>query len=898
MSEQESNRPRADHVPAAHVGIAALRAWFRRQGWTPFGFQEEAWAAWLAGESGLVNVPTGTGKTWAAFGGPLAHLVAEHHAARSGDAGTLDGAAATNAAGTGEGTGLRVLYLSPLRAVGRDMEQAFARVVADLDLPVRVEARTGDTPQRVRTLQRRRLPEILITTPESLALLLSWDDAPERFAALDAIILDEWHELVASKRGALLELLLARLRGMAPTARTWALSATIANLADACQAAVGVGQRGRIVRQAIDRTVHVTTLLPASADALPLAGHLGLRMLDALVDALDPAQSTLVFTNTRSQAERWFAAIALRRPEWLEFMGLHHGSLARGDREAVEAGLRSGDLRLVVCTSSLDLGVDFGPVERVVQVGSARGIARLLQRAGRSGHRPGAASVVMSVPTHALELLELAALRDAVRRGEVEPRESLDRPLDVLAQHLVTCALGGGFHPESLWAEVRTAYAYRHLTRDEFAWTLDLVAAGGETLKAYPEFQRLATVRGRVQVVRDEVAQLHRMNIGTIVSDLSLRVVLGNGQTLGTVEESFLARLSPGQSFVFSGRTLSLVRIDGDRAVCRVSRDRTTLSPRWGGGRLPMSDSLGRAMRSLLGQVAADELGVTLTDEERALLVPILALQRERSAIPAADELLIETCETREGWHLFLHPFEGVLVHEGLGALLALRLGRLQPLTLTVAASDYGIELLANEPVDWKRLVTRDLFSTDALIDDAMESVNSAELAKRQFREVARVANLVPQNRPGSRVAPRHLQSSAGLIWEVFRRHDPGNLLVLQATREVLERQFEHVRMARTLDRLRVAPWVWRDTPLPSPLAFPLVIERVAGRISTEALASRVERMVREFGLPVGAGGDPDLAVSYDAGSREPREARARAREPSNSTSGPWERVDNDNIDD
>lgn len=847
-------------------GLAAVATFFAHRGWAPFDYQLRTCEAYRAGRSGIVNVPTGAGKTWSAWLGPLSMLVDQHLAGLPLD-------------------GLRVLYLSPLRAVVRDIDLALREPVDYLGLPISIETRTGDTSDAARVRQKKVPPNVLLTTPESLALMLSWDDAPQRFAQVECVILDEWHEMLGTKRGALIELLLTRLRAHSPTLATWALTATIANLDEAAQSAVGMHEEPVRIQSNVPRPVVVDALLPERVDQMPLAGHLGLQMATLLVGAIDPAVSTLVFTNTRSQAERWFAALANLQPDWLEHMALHHGSLDRADREAVERGLKNGDLRLVVCTSSLDLGVDFAAVDRVFQVGSPRGVARLVQRAGRSAHRPGATCRITCVPTHALEVVEIAALRRAVDRGQVEPRELLAHPLDVLAQHLVTCGLGGGFTPEGLLAEVRGAYAYRNLSVQAFSWTLDLVAEGGETLRAYPQFRRLESVRGLLRVVDPHIAQLHRMNVGVITSQAAVRLTWANGTGIGSVEETFIDRLRPDERFLFAGRVLRVVKVDGDRAIVEAAKGKPTAVPRWGGWRLPISQVLSTALRETLQSAAAwiadtpllavlapdgdtdpspdtTDLGGGApsaapatsavrvpTDPELAWVRPVLELQLARSVLPGQNELLVEVCETSEGFHAFLFPFEGLLVHEGLGPLLALRLSRLQPATFRVATNDYGIELLCDDPFPWARLLGPALCDGEQLEADILASVDATQLTRRRFREVARVAMLTPQNHPGRRKGARQMLASASLLYQVFEQHDPNNLLLHQARREVLEQTFEQTRLVAAMTRMASARWLFRDVGQPTPLGFPLVGEREAARVTSESIETRLARMQQAWGL-------------------------------------------------
>lgn len=843
-------RPTVAVPPVPRPGIALLRDWLRTRGWASFPFQDEAWAAFARGQSGLINVPTGAGKTYAAYLGPLADLI--------------DEAAAMGSAPLG----LRILLITPLRAVSRDTEAALRAPVTWLTeqgifprLPgrgrkpaVRVESRTGDTSSSLRTRQREQLPQVLVTTPESLSLMLTQPAAAEAFAGLRAVIVDEWHELIASKRGTQTELALARLRRFAPALRTWGLSATLANLDEAAAAVVGgfTGSTGSphagpvIIRARIDRPIHIETVIPKDPQTLPWAGHMGLRMLPDLLDHLDPASATLVFTNTRAQAEIWYQAILYRRPEWAPIMGLHHGSIDRAERERVEAGLKSGDVRLVVCTSSLDLGVDFAPVERVVQIGSPKGVARLMQRAGRSGHRPGAASRILCVPTHGMELVEVAAVRRAIASGDIEPRLPLSHPLDVLAQHLVTCALGGGFDADALYDEVRSAWSYRNLSRQEFDWALALVREGGGTLRAYPEYNKVVHVGDRYTVTSPRIAQLHKLNIGTITADATVQLLLTSGRRIGTIEEAFVSRLRPGERFFFAGRTLEFVRMADLEAFVRPARGRTSYTPRWSGTKLPLSESLSEEVRRTLGRRAA-HAKANPAEPELSAADQLLAVQERLSALPAEGQCLVETLRTREGHHLFMFPFEGRLVHGGLAALLALRLSRLRPATLSLSVNDYGLEILAADDFPFAESLGPALFTLDGLAADAVQSVNLSALARSQFREIARVAGLVFQTYPGARKSGRQLQASSSLLFDVFCEFDPGNLLLEQARREVLERHFEQSRLARTLARLASSELLIREPQGPTPLSFPLMLERIGGKLSSQTLAERVERMKQQW---------------------------------------------------
>lgn len=811
------------------AGLSAIREWFFRRGQEPFDYQEEAWAQYRDGNSGIINVPTGAGKTYAAYLGPLSELM------ENPPADTVK-----------QPAGLCILIVTPLRALSRDMEKALLAPILDLNLPFRVESRTGDTSGTIRARQKKNLPHILITTPESLNLLLSYEDAKERFSALQSVIIDEWHELLSSKRGIQMELALARIRRFSPTVRTWALSATIANLHEAARCAIGVQGIPVIVSGQVERLVTIDSLIPEKIESLPWAGHLGSTMLEPLLTQLDINISTLIFTNVRSHAERWYQDILAARPEWAGLMALHHGSLDRREREFVEAGLKDGYIKLAICTSSLDLGVDFSPVERVFQIGSPKGIARMIQRAGRSSHRPGLPCRITCVPTQALELPEVAAVRQAIRENRVEPRLSIDKPYDVLMQHLVTCALGGGFDPERLYREITQAFSYRNLTEEEFSWVLALVRDGGKTLSAYPEYRKIELQQGFYHVPDQRIARLHRFNIGTISSDSSMSVALLQGKRLGTVEESFVSRLKKGDIFTFAGRTVEFAMVREMTAYVRLAKKKTNVIPRWSGGRLPLSASLADELRRTLERnIVSGE-----SEPELKALTPILALQREISLIPKASQLLVELLRTRQGYHLFLYPFEGRLVHEGLAALLGFRMGREARLTFQVTVNDYGIEFLSQDDFPFEELLANPaLFAVENLTEDMLASLNMSELARRQFRDVARIAGLIYQNYPGAHKSARQLNTSSSVLYDVFERFDPENLLLQQARREVLERQFEQDRLTATLQRLSNSERALVHLKRPSPLGFPLMAERVGSQfnLSNESLAERIAKMQKQW---------------------------------------------------
>ena len=602
-------------------------------------------------------------------------------------------------------------------------------------------------------------------------------------------------------------------------------------------------ERAKLISAHAAKRFEQKTLLPKSIERFPWSGHIGLNLLPNVIRQVEKKNTTLLFTNTRSQTEIWFQALLAARPDWADQLALHHGSVDREVREEVETRLRAGTIKCVVCTASLDLGVDFSPVEQVIQVGAPKGIARMLQRAGRSGHQPGAVSRIFCAPAHALELVEFAAVRDAIGGGGMESREPLRGPLDVLVQHLVTLALGGGFMERDVLAEVRSTHAYRDLSDEDWRWTLDFVTRGGKALNAYPQFQRVRLFENRLAVSDEVIARLHRMSIGTITSDAAMMVRLVNGGYLGSIEEGFIARLRPGDGFSFAGRALELVRVRDMTALVRRASKSARRVPQWVGGKMPLSSQLAAAVRRKLAEARR---GSFIGPEMKAV-APVLQLQAQWSRIPDPDELLIEWTQSREGFHYFVYPFAGRLAHEGLAALVAHRIGRTQPRTFALTMNDYGFALSTSEALTMDDRSWREALSPDRLVEDLLECLNSSELAKRQFREVARIAGLVFQGYPGAGKTMRQLQASSGLFFDVFSRYDPENLLLTQARREVLERQLEVNRLREALVALQSAKLIAHETKRLTPLAFPLWAMWIQGQISSEDWSDRVKRMVAEL---------------------------------------------------
>ncbi|KYG68849.1 DNA ligase-associated DEXH box helicase [Bdellovibrio bacteriovorus] len=797
--------------------LKPIHDFFKNRKWKPFPFQVQAWEAFLRGESGLLHIPTGSGKTYAATMGPFAKFLNKPR------------------------KGLKALYITPLRALTRDLELALLEPIQQEKWPLKIASRTGDTALSAKKKQLKEPADLMLTTPESLAVLTSQLDAEDILKNIEVVILDEWHELMSSKRGSLIELSLSYLRSLNPEVQTWAMSASISNLNEAAQVAVGRAQEPVIISGGSDRNLDLDTLLPKKIDRFPWAGHLGLSLKESLLEELDPDVSTLIFTNTRSQAEKWFETILSMKPEMEPLMALHHSSLEREEREAVEEGIKEGLLKWVICTSSLDLGVDFQPVERVVQIGSPKMVARMIQRAGRSAHRPGGKSRLLFVPTNSWEILELEAVKKALKDKRIEPRRPLKKPIDVLLQHMMTLACGPGLRLDELWLSLKETYSFSDITPEELNWCRQFLTKGGETLQSYPQFHKLTydEETGKYRPANSRVASHHRMSIGTIVSRESVHVSYTNRSRIGSVEENFISKLKKGDVFQFAGKKLEFVLLKDMTAYVKASKATTNVIPSWDGGRFPISETLGQALREVL---TMKHPGLD------KLLRPLLGTQKELSILPDENTFLIENWHSKEGEHLFVYPFEGKSVHEGLAQLWGYRFAQRKPTTFSFSVNDYGFEIVGPVNYGFQDLFDDDFYSEDQLIEEIGQSLQIGQLSQRQFREIAQIAGLVFTGFPGSPKTGRQLQISSSLLYDVFKKHEPNNLLIKQSLDEVLSNSLESSRIKKTLRRLQTMKTEWVRLDSPSPLAFPLIVENLAiGKLSNESLESKIARLKKSW---------------------------------------------------
>jgi ATP-dependent Lhr-like helicase len=826
-------------------GYQVVLSWFQSKGLHPFDFQEETWAHIMQSHSGLVNAPTGCGKTFSVFLGSIIDFINENPESYK----------------TKSRNHLRLLWITPLRALAKDIGRAMMEVIEELGMQWKVGIRNGDTEMNERQKQIRQMPEVLIITPESLHLLLAQKSYPEVFKFLRILVVDEWHELLGSKRGVQVELAISRIANILKTETTynfslWGISATIGNLQQAQEVLVSpildkIKDPPVIVKAKLDKRIEIESVIPDEIEKYPWAGHLGIKLVHKVIPIIEKSRTTLIFINTRGMAERWYQEILNVAPELAGAVALHHGSIDMELRLWVEEALHEGKLKAVVCTASLDLGVDFRPVETVIQVGSPKGVARFLQRAGRSGHQPGELSKIYFLPTHSLELVEAAALKTAMKENVIESREPMLLCFDVLIQYLGTLAIGEGFFPEIIFKEISSTYCFREIKKEEWQQILHFITKGGEALQQYDEFRKVEIINGLYKITGRRIAMRHRLHIGTIVSDAMMKVKFLSGGYLGVIEEYFISRLNPGDVFTLAGRNLEYVMIKDMTAIVKKSTATRAIVPSWNGGRMPLSANLGRMLRKKFNEVHLllenNNRSKEKIDIELHALKPLFELQEFLSHVPKENELLIEQIETKDGFHLFVFPFEGRLVHEAMAALLAFRISRITPISFSFAMNDYGFELLSDQPIPVDDSNVYELFSDEGLTADIQRSVNSAEMARRKFRDVAVIGGLIFQGYPGEYKKTKHLQSSAGLLFNVFSEYDPHNLLLRQAYHEVMEQQMEEVRLRNMLERISKSKIILRFPEKLTPFCFPLKVDSMREDLSSEKLEDRVKKMQQQL---------------------------------------------------
>ena len=852
------------------TGYKTIKNWLDSQNRKPFLFQEQTWQYIIEGASGLVNAPTGFGKTYSVFLGALIQFINNNP---------------TNFS-TKKNNGLQLLWITPLRALAKDIERAMNEVIVELGMQWKIASRNGDTSTNDRAKQKRNLPEVLIITPESLHLFLAQKNYADTFTNVKVIAVDEWHELLGSKRGVQVELAISRIVNLykkelgirdlelgfgkgelgrneiskknkktqklkalpipnyqllAPIS-VWGISATIGNLEEAKDVLLSsLKTEGIIIKANVQKKFEIHSIIPDEIEKYPWAGHLGIKLAHTILPIIDKYKTTLLFINTRGMSETWYQTVLNIAPELAGAVALHHGSIERELRTWVEDALHQGILKVVVCTSSLDLGVDFRPVETVIQVGSPKGVARFLQRAGRSGHQPNAVSKIYFLPTHSLELVEAAALKEAIGEQFIESRLPMLMCFDVLIQYLCTLAISDGFYPDKLFEEIKSTYCFSEINEEEWLQILQFITVGGIALREYDDFKKVEIIDGLYKINNKKIAMRHRMHIGTIVSDAMLRVKFISGGSIGVIEEYFISKLNPGDVFTLAGRNLEFVMIKDMTVLVKKSSAKKAIVPSWNGGRLPLSSQLGKLLRKKLNDANSND--VPTNDIELTALKPLFDLQKELSAVPKENELLIEHIETKDGFHLFVYPFEGRLVHEAMAALLSYRIGKITPITFSFAMNDYGFELLSDQPIPLDDSNVYELFSLKNLYEDITKSVNSSEMARRKFRDIAVIGGLIFQGMPGEKVKQRHLQNSASLLFNVLSEYEPNSILLKQAYNEVMQQQMEEIRLRDMLERIAASNIKIMYPQKLTPFCFPIKVDSIRETITSEKLEDRVKRM-------------------------------------------------------
>jgi ATP-dependent Lhr-like helicase len=804
-------------------GYKIINDWMASKGHVPFKFQEQTWAKYHNGYSGMVVAPTGFGKTFSVFLAVVIDYLNYPEKYKKG---------------------LKLLWVSPLRSLAKDLAKAMSIAVEEIGLDWEVAVRNGDTPTNVRRKQERLMPDVLIVTPETIHLLFSQKNNSRWFKHVNCIAVDEWHELLGNKRGILVELAMARLLKISVGIKIWGITATIGNLEEAGQVLIPYSDLKTVMITAKEKKkIKVVTVLPDEVEVLPWAGHLGKSMASKIIPIIHDNNTTLIFTNTRGQSELWYQILLEADPDLAGLLAIHHGSIDKKLRNWIEDNISEGHLKAVVCTSSLDLGVDFKPVDCVIQIGSAKGIARFMQRAGRSGHSPYEVSKIYIIPTHSLEIIEAAALREAVAERRVEAREPMVLTYDVMVQFMVTLAVGEGFKAQEVYALLVSTHAFSMLTDEEFAWAIQFITQGGNTLQSYEEFHKVAKDEDEIYRAKSRrISMLHRMNMGAIVSEAMLRVKFLSGGYVGMIEEYFVTKLKPNDSFVLAGRVLELTHIKDMTAYVRISKAKKAITPSWLGGRLPLTSYMSHFLRKKL----SDSLNPGIRERELKFLHPLIARQSEFSHIPKEDEFLVEKIHTKEGFHVFMYPFEGRLVHEVISALIAYRISRITPLTFTMAMNDYGFELLSDQDIPIHKGNIAEILSANNLMDDVIASINAAEMASRKFRDIAVISGLVVQSMPGRNQNNKSLQSSSGLIFRVLEDNEPNNLLLRQAYTEVFNQQLEEVRLKEAFIRINTSKLIIKESNTFTPLSFPIKVDSLRQSISSEKLDKRIERIQRD----------------------------------------------------
>ncbi len=802
-------------------GFKIIQNWMMEKSISPFKFQVQTWQKFGSGYSGMVVAPTGFGKTFSVFLALISDFLNHPENYKSG---------------------LKMIWITPLRSLSKDIAKAMQEAIDEIGLDWAVGVRNGDTDPKVRQQQVKNMPEILVATPESLQLLLGQKNHQRFFKHLQTIVVDEWHELLGSKRGVLVELGISQLRKYVPKLKIWGITATIGNLDEAMEVLIPYPIKKTKVTAKEHKKIEILPVFPDEVEILPWAGHLGQKLADKVVPIILNSKSTIVFTNTRSQSEMWYQLLLNVYPDFAGQIAIHHSSIDSELRNWIEENLSSGKLKAVVSTSSLDLGIDFKPVDTVIQIGSAKGVARFLQRAGRSGHSPFETSKIYCVPTHSLELIEVAALKEAIKQNVIEPREPQVLCFDVLVQFLMTLAIGDGFYPEETYERIKQVYTFQEITDEEWKSIIEFLTIGGSALKSYEEYHKVVVMEdGLHKVTSRRIAMLQRMNMGAIVSDAMLKVKFISGGYIGMVEEYFISRLKKEEKFILAGRVLEVAMIKDMTVFVRASKGKAQ-APSYLGGRLPLSSNLGQFLREKLSIA----LNPKTSEKELKFLHPLLMNQEERSHIPKDDEFLVEMIKNREGYHLFMYPFEGRLVHEVMAALIAFRISKLAPISFSMAMNDYGFELFSDKEIPLNEENLGKILTRENLMNDVISSINAAEMARRKFRDIAVISGMVVQNFPGQQRSNKSLQSSAGLIFKVLEDHDPNHFLVRQAYTEVFNMQLQEQRLVEAFKRIEKSKIILKFANSFTPLSFPIKVDSLRQTLTSEDLDARIQKLIQQ----------------------------------------------------
>jgi ATP-dependent Lhr-like helicase len=793
-----------------------VEQWFKSQKWNAQSFQKQCWKAYAAGKNGMLHAPTGSGKTYALWGGIVAEMTQTQKPPK----------------------GLNALWITPLRALGVEIQKSTQKMLADFNPELHVGLRTADTPQNQRAKLLKTPPFGLVSTPESVHVLLANKNHQRYFSQLKVVVVDEWHELLGSKRGVQVELALAYLRSLLPNLKVWGISATLGNKELAREILLGPTVNFAVIEAKIQKKIRVHSLLPKTMERFPWRGHLGIHLLPQVLKIVQKNKSTLIFTNTRAQCEIWFHRILEASPELAGSIAMHHGSIDKKIRLWVEEALRNETLKVVVCTSSLDLGVDFSPVENCIQIGSPKGVGRFIQRAGRSGHQPKAGSSIYFLPTHAMELIESVALQKGIKNQKIEDRIPYLNSYDVLIQFLMTLAVGAGFDPVKIYPVVTSSFCFQALDQERWQWILNFLIRGSQSLQHYDEYKKLiSSEEGLLKAANKGIALRHRLSMGTIVSGNDLKIRYQKGGYLGSIEEWFIAKLKPGDTFAFSGKNLELLRIQKMEVIVKKSKVKQAKIPAWMGGRMSFSAHLSDLLKKALFE---DQ---NKTTREFQSLLPVFDQQKKESVVPQPHELLIERFETKEGFHTVFYPFEGYALHEAMASLLAYRISLLSPISFSMSYNDYGFELLSDQAFSQEAFMDNNLFSSEHLFEDLVQSINISEMARRRFRDIAVISGLVFQGFPNKPIKSKHLQSGSQLFFEVFKDYEPDNLLYQQAIEETFDHGMERGRMQLVFEALEQKTIVWKNCSQPTPFSFPLITDRMRSKLSSESVEDRIKKM-------------------------------------------------------